>query len=283
MTSAAIPGWESSPPAQDYSVDELMIAVLADCFVNGDQACNGMASFLPVAAFRLAKMTHAPDLVWLAGAVGLEPRAGPIPASTLEAPLWRDSLMYVEQYGDFWTFALNGRFLTKFCVGAAQMDRYGNANNSVIGDDYHAPKVRLPGTAGLGDMGSIGKRLYYWNPDHNPRALVDRVDFISCAGYLGGGDERRELGLEGGPELLVTNLCVIDFDPVSKHMRLRSVHPGVSVEEVQTSTGFDLLLPDDGAAGEMPQTPPPTEAQVKAIREVIDPHGMRRREFRRRR
>ena len=260
-----------------------MIAVLADCFVNGDQACNGMASFLPVAAFRLAKMTHAPDLVWLAGAVGLEPRAGPIPASTLEAPLWRDSLMYVEQYGDFWTFALNGRFLTKFCVGAAQMDRYGNANNSVIGDDYHAPKVRLPGTAGLGDMGSIGKSLYYWNPDHNPRALVDRVDFISCAGYLGGGEERRELGLEGGPELLVTNLCLIDFEPVSKHMRLRSVHPGVSVEEVQTSTGFDLLLPDGGAAGEMPQTPPPTEAQVKAIREVIDPHGMRRREFRRRR
>ena len=105
------------------------------------------------------------------------------------------------------------------------------------------------------------------------------MDFISCAGYLGGGAERSELGLEGGPELLVTNLCVIDFAPDSKHMRLRSVHPGVSIEEVQEATGFRLLLPADG----VPQTLLPSEAQVKAIREVIDPHGMRRREFRRRR
>ena len=165
--------WQNSPPADDWTIDELMIARLADCFADGDQACNGMASFVPVSAFWLARLTHAPDLVWLAGAVGLEPRPDRVPASTLEAPLWRDSIMYVEQYGDFWNFALNGRWLTKFCVGAAQLDRYGNGNNSVIGTDYHNPRVRLPGTAGLGDMGSIGKALYYWNPNHNPRSLVE--------------------------------------------------------------------------------------------------------------
>ncbi len=274
----SVPGWEKSPPARDYSVDELMVAVLAGCFRPGDQVCNGMASFLPVSAIRLAKLTHAPDLVWLAGAVGLEPRPGPVPASTLEAPLWRNSLMYVEQCGDFWTMVLNGRFLSKFCVGAAQLDRFGNANNSVIGGDFHSPRVRLPGTAGMGDMGSIGKLLYYWNPDHSQRSLVRKVDFVSCAGYLSGGRQRSDLGLEGGPELVVTNLAVLDFHPDSKHMRLRSVHPGVSVEEVQSATGFELLLPD---GGEVPQTPPPTQAQVDAIRTVIDPHGMRRREFRR--
>ena len=174
----------------------------------------------------LARLTHAPGLVWLAGAAGLDPRPAKVAASTLESQLWADSAMYIEQYGDFWTYAQNGRWLQKFCGGAAQLDQYGNANNSVIGSDYHRPKVRLPGTAGLGDMGSIGKTVYYWYPDHNPRALVEKVDFISCAGYLGGGDERERLGLTGGPELVITNLAVLDFDPTSKRMRVKSVHPG---------------------------------------------------------
>lgn len=271
------PSWQDSPPSEDFTVDELMISVLASTLQDGDQACNGMASFLPVSAFMLARMTHAPDLVWLAGAAGLEPRPQKVPPSTLEAPLWRDSIMYVEQYGDFWTYALNGRWLTKFCVGAAQLDRFGNANNSVIGDDYHRPKVRLPGTAGLGDMGSIGKRLFYWNPNHNPRSIVEKVDFVSCAGYLGGGDEREQLRLEGGPELVITNLAVMDFHPESKHMRLVSTHPGVTVDQVQDATGFELLLPD---SGEVAETPAPTAEQVRLIREEIDPDNMRKREFR---
>ena len=268
--------WAQSPPAEDYSVDELMISVLAGTLEDGDQACNGMASFIPVSAFMLARMTHAPDLVWLAGAAGLEPRPDRVPASTLEASLWRESVMYVEQYGDFWNWVQKGPLITKFCVGAAQLDRYGNANNSVIGSDYHAPKVRLPGTAGLGDMGSIGKRLFFWNPNHNPKSIVSEVDFVSCAGYLGGDDERTRIGLEGGPELVVTNLAVLDFHPQSNHMRIRSVHPGVSVEEVQEATGFELLLPEDG---EVPVTSPPSEAEVRLIREKIDPDGMRKREF----
>lgn len=274
MTTVA-QDWRTSPPAEDYTVDELMIAYLASCFHDEDQACNGMASFLPVSAFMLARLTHAPDLVWLAGALGLDPRPAKVPASTLESPLWNDSVMYVEQYGDFWTYALNGRWLQKFCVGAAQIDAYGNANNSVIGGDYHHPKVRLPGTAGLGDMGSIGKTLYFWNPNHNPRAFVERVDFVSCAGYLGGGDERERLGLTGGPELVVTNLAVLDFHPVSRRMRLRSVHPGVTVDQVRSATGFELEMPD----GEVPETARPSDEQVRLIREVIDPDGMRKREF----
>jgi glutaconate CoA-transferase subunit B len=269
--------WRSSPPAGDYAVDELMIAVLAAQFRDGDQACNGMASFLPVAAFMLARLTHAPELVWLASAAGLEPRPARIPASTLEAPLWRDSLMYVEQYGTFWDLVLNGRWLGKFCVGAAQLDQYGNANNSFIGGSFAQPRIRLPGTAGLADMGSIGKTLYYWVPDHSPRSLVARVDFVSAAGFLGGGDERARLGLAGGPELVVSNLAVMDFEPVTKRMRLRSVHPGVSARRVLDATGFPLLVP----AGGVPETPPPSVAQVELIRRVIDPAGMRKREFRR--
>lgn len=266
--------WRSSPPAEDYSVDELMVAAFAALFEDGDQVVNGMASFIPVSAIMLARLTHAPELVWLAGAVGLDPRPERVPASTLEAPLWADAAMYVEQYGDFWTWALNGRFLNVFCVGAAQLDMHGNANNSVIGSDYHAPKVRLPGTAGLGDMGSLDKRLFYWNPNHNPRSLVEKVDFVSCAGYLAGGDARERLGLSGGPEVVVTNLAVLDFEPVSKRMRLRSTHPGVSVEQVQEATGFELLLP----GREVPETQGPSVEQVRLIRQVIDPDGMCKRE-----
>jgi glutaconate CoA-transferase subunit B len=263
-----------SDPATDYTVDEIMCVTLAAQFTDGDEVCNGMASFIPVAAIMLARMTTAPGLVWLAGAAGVDPRPDRVPASTLEAPLWRDSVMYLEQYSDFWHYAQNGRNLQIFCVGAAQLDMYGNPNNSVIGDDYHRPKVRLPGTAGLGDMGSLGKRLFYWNTNHSARALVEKVDFRSAAGFLGGGDEREKLGLAGGPEIVVTNLAVLDFHPDSRRMRLRSVHPGVTVEQVQQATGFELLLPE----GDVPETAAPTAEQVRLLREVIDPDGMCKRE-----
>jgi len=268
--------WQSSPPAGEYSVDELMVTTMADLFQDDDQVCNGMASFIPVAAFMLARLTHAPGLIWLASAAGLDPRPGRVPASTLEAPLWSDSVMYLEQYGDFWNYALNGRWIQKFCVGAAQLDQYGNANNSVIGDDFDAPKVRLPGTAGLADMGSIGKKLYFWNPDHSPRTMVEKVDFISAAGYLEGGEARKRLGLKGGPQMVISNLAVMDFEPQSKKMRLKSLHPGVNVEEIRQATGFELVMP----VGAIPETKPPSKAQVELIREVIDPDEMRKRGFR---
>ncbi|NKB39115.1 MAG: hypothetical protein GKR93_18440 [Gammaproteobacteria bacterium] len=263
--------WQNSPPADEYSIEELIISVLAEQFRNDDQATNGMGSFIPVAAFMLARMTHAPDLIWLAGTVGLEPRPKRIPASTLEAPLWKDSIMYIEQYGDAWHYLFSDRWIEKFCVGAAQLDQFGNANNSVIGADYHAPKVRLPGTAGLADLCSLGKKLYYWNLNHSPKSLVEKVDFISGAGYLDGHDTRDKLGLKNGPQLVVTNLAVMDFHKESKRMQLKSVHPGISVDEVQAATGFELLLPQ----GTVPETARPTEAQLGMIREDIDPDGMR--------
>ena len=133
----------------------------------------------------------------------------------------------------------------------------------------------LPGTAGLGDMGSLGKRLFYWNTNHNPRSLVERVDFRSAAGYLDGGDERERLGLGPGPggrrhEPRRPRLRA----GVEKRMRLVSVHPGVTVEQVREATGFELLVPD----GDVPATTPPTDEQVRLLREEIDPNGLCKRE-----
>src|SRR5262249_44403144 len=224
---------------------ELWAAGVRSLSAGGDRVGNGRHSFAPVCAYRRPRRTPAPNLVWLAGAVGLDPRPARVPASTLESDLWRDSVMYLEQYEDFWSWALRPGLLTKFMVRGAQIDMHGNANNSVVGADYHRPKVRLPGTAGVGDMGSIGKRLFYWTTTHDPRTLVERVDWVSCAGWLGGGDERERLGLAGGPELVVTNLAVMDFAPGSHRMRIRTVHPGVGVEDVRAATGFELLVADD--------------------------------------
>jgi glutaconate CoA-transferase subunit B len=266
---------KSTASADDFTVDELMVTTLAAFFRDGDQVCNGMASFIPVAAFMLARATHAPGLVWFASSIGLDPRPSRIPDSTLEASLWSDAVMYLDQYRDFWNIVGNGRWITKFCVGAAQLDQFGNANNSVIGDDYHAPKVRLPGTAGLADMCSLNKKLYYWIPNHSPRSLVSRVDYISGAGYLGGGDERERLGLGHGPQAVITNLAVLDFEPNSKRMRLVSLHPGVTLDQVQKQTEFDLLIPDT----EIPETVTPSEEHIRLVREEIDPDGMRRHGF----
>lgn len=261
------------PADDDYTVDELVVSVIASCFRDGDQVLNGLASFVPVCAIELARRSHAPELVWIAGASGVSPAEPRLTASTVEWPLWRDSVMYVDIAEELWDWVADDRFLGTFCVGAAQIDAYGNANNSVIGS-FDRPKVRLPGTAGLADMGSLAKRIVYWVTDHNPRTLVEKVDFRSGIGYLRGAGERGRLGLRGGPELVVTNLAVFDFAPGSERMRLRSLHPGVPLEEVLAATGFEPVLP-----AEVATTPTPTPEQVRLIRDTIDPLGYRRRGF----
>ncbi|MCS6817392.1 MAG: hypothetical protein N0A16_00235 [Blastocatellia bacterium] len=258
--------------ARDYTIDELMVVTLARQFRNEDIVLNGTVSFIPVAAILLARATHAPGLTWVAGAVGVDAQPEPIIGNTLDPTMWKRCVMYLSQE-HMWSYVHRG-VLETFCIRGAQIDKYGNVNNTVIGD-YARPRVRLPGSAGMGDMGSLDKRIFIWTTTHTPRTFVERVDFRSCAGYLEGGDSRERLGLKNGPQLVITNLCVMDFEPESKHMRLKSLHPGVTAEEVQVQTGFTLIIPKD-----VPQTEPPTVEEIRLLREVIDPYGMRRREFR---
>lgn len=256
-----------------YGVDELMVTVLAEALGNGEQVCNGLSSNIAVCAVQLARMTHAPDLTWIAGGSGLDPARPRLTASSFEWPLWRDAVMYFELDGAFWDYVSSSRFLRTFCVGAAQLDAYGNMNNSVIGE-HPDPSVRLPGTAALADVGSLDKRLLCWTTSHSPRTLVERVDFRSGIGYLGGHGERGRLGLGGGPELVVTDLAVFDFEPDTQRMRLTSVHDGVTVDDVLAATGFAPALAED-----VTTTAPPTAHQLDLIRNRIDPHGFRKRGF----
>jgi acyl CoA:acetate/3-ketoacid CoA transferase beta subunit len=152
-------------------------------------------------------------------------------------------------------------------MGATQVDRYGNQNLAAIGD-YARPKVQLLGYRGA-PGNTINDPTSYWVPNHSPKVFVPAVDTVTGIGW----DRAAALG-EGGRFVdvrrVVTNLAVLDFETPDRRMRLRSVHPRVTVDEVVAATGFDLVVPDD--VGES-RTPTPDE--LRLIREVIDPDGTR--------
>ena len=257
----------------DYTIDELMVVTLARRFTNDDIMLNGTVSFIPVAAALLARHTHAPGLTWVAGAVGVDADPGYIVGNTLDPTMWKNCVMYLPQLEDMWGYVCRNTLET-FCIRGAQIDKYGNVNNSVIGD-FKKPKVRLPGSAGMGDMTTLDKKIYIWSTTHNPRTFVDKVDFLAAPGYLDGGDARQKLGLKNGPQIVITDLCVMDFEPESKRMQLKSVHRGVTPKQVQEKTGFELLMPKN-----VPETEPPTAEEIKILREQVDPKAMRKLEFR---
>ena len=256
------------------TIDELMVVSLSRAFTNETRAFNGAVSFVPVCAYLLARRTHAPELVWAASSLAVDADPKAIPESTLSDGLWDGASMLSNSAYDFWSYAQGRRYNT-FAFRGAQMDAYGNVNNTTIGP-YASPKVRLPGGGGMADLGCMIPLIYLWSTTHDPRTFVERLDFRSGIGWGDGGDHRARLGLPGGPQLCVTNLCVFDFDPESKRMRIRSVHPGATVEQVVQATGFELAPP----AGAVPETDPPTDEELRILREEVDPTGARLREFR---
>ena len=161
--------------------------------------------------------------------------------------------------------ALDGFKRGKMSIGfisGAQVDRFGNLNSVAIGD-YRKPKVRLVGAIAQPDHAANADRTYILLP-HARRTFVEKVDYRSAMGYGDGSDHRERLGLiGGGPAKVFTDLAVLDFHEESKAMRVVSVHPGVSKQDVVDATGFDLIWPD-----EVPETPAPTEEESSWIREI---------------
>jgi glutaconate CoA-transferase subunit B len=263
----------STANGADWTIDELMVVTLAREFTDETRAFNGAVSFIPVCAYLLARKTHAPGLVWAASSIAVDADPTQLAGSTLSDAIWTGATMLSNSPFDFWAYAQSNRYNT-FAFRGAQIDAYGNVNNTVIGS-YENPKVRLPGGGGMADLGGMIPSIYLWSTTHNPRTFVDKLDFRSGLGYGDGGDHRASLGFSGGPQLCVTNLCVMDFHPDSKRMRLKSLHPGVTVGQVQSETGFELEVP----AGTVPETAPPTDQELHILRREVDPTGMRRREF----
>ena len=148
-------------------------------------------------------------------------------------------------------------------MGATQVDRFGNQNIACIGP-WAKPKAQLLGVRGA-PGNTVNHPTSYWVPNHSPRVFVETVDFVSGVGY-----DRVPAGAFHEIRVVVSNLGVFDFDTPDRSMRVRSVHPGVTVEEVREATGFELA-----ADGDVPDTRVPTEEELRLIREAVDPRSLR--------
>jgi acyl CoA:acetate/3-ketoacid CoA transferase beta subunit len=151
-------------------------------------------------------------------------------------------------------------------MGASQIDRFGNQNISCIGD-WEKPKRQLLGVRGA-PVNTLNNPTSYWIPKHSRRVFVEKVDMVCGVGYDHAGGARHHR-----IPRVVSDLGVFDFDTPDRSMRLASLHPGVTVEEVRDATGFALTIPD-----EVPSTREPTPTELRLIREVIDPDNRRARE-----
>ena len=245
-----------------YSPTELLTVMASRQLVDAGSVFAGVGA--PLLAAALAQRTHSSNLVIAVegGSIGPELLPGRLPISTNEMRVARRARM-LPGITDLFLFAQRG-FLDVGFVGGAQIDRYGNVNSSVVGP-YDAPKVRLPGSGGANDIISLCRRVMVATM-HERRRFVPQVDFITSPGFLTGGGSRREAGLLfGRVSKVVTDLGIMGFDEETKAMRLESLHPGVSVEEVNEKTGFELLIPDD-----VPVTDPPREEELSVLRS-LDP------------
>ncbi len=219
---------------------------------DGEIVAAAVSGTVPMIGSRLARATFEPGLLTTDGGPALTAEPVPVGASG-EVEGWlpfRDHLWLV----------LNGR--RHVVLGASQIDGYGNSNISCIGD-WERPKSQLLGARGAPGNTRVNTTSY-WIPRHSPRVFTEKVDFVSGIGWDRGAYEIRAV---------VTNLAVLDFATPDHRMRLRSVHPGVSVDEVTAATGFELVIPD-----EVPETRSPTDEELRIIRDVLDPRGLRDRE-----
>jgi glutaconate CoA-transferase subunit B len=153
-------------------------------------------------------------------------------------------------------------------LGGAQIDAFGNLNSTQIGGDYQRPKARLPGSGGANDLASLCWRVMVITP-HDPRRFVEKVDFITTPGYLTGPGAREAAGLPPGtgPYKVITDLAVLGYDEATKRMQVESLHPGVSLDEVRSRTGFELLVKEP-----LGTTAAPAPEQLRTLREEVDPH-----------
>ena len=242
--------------AVDYSTSELMAAVMARQLRPGEVAIMGAVSALPQAACRLAKLTTAPGLWFIAGGSGaVNPHLGPLVASSCDERLLNaDAVMTLP---DVILVEGRGDLIDVFFAGGLQIDARGNCNLGPIGPWRH-PTLRGPGGVGLPFVSRAGRVVIY-SMSHDRRTFVERVDFVSGPGFPAGPG-----GLPGGgPSLIVTPLCTMDFDPGTHLARLATLHPGVTLEQVLEATGFVPAAP-----AKLGTTPAPTSRELAILRRM---------------
>jgi len=262
-------------PISDFSPQELMAVFLARDLQDGDILRVGVAMPVVEAAVRLAHLMHGPnmELLFLGARMNVfHLHSLPMPAFGWD----RRVVRWAESYSDTGHRFDRVKDWQKhvFFIGGVQVDPYGNTNLIGTGSDYSHLRFRGPGSVGTPTLSTHVGRYYIVLNSHTPRILVERCDYISAFGWgIGGADARRRLGLPGGgPKYCATPLCVFDFTDETKRMRVRSLHPGVPMTEVQARTGFPFA-----PLTTLPMTEPPTPEELQVLRTRVDCDGFLRR------
>jgi glutaconate CoA-transferase subunit B len=243
------------------TTDELMI-VSAARRLRGGTCFVGIG--LPSTAANLAFRTHAPDLVLIyeSGAIGARPTRLPLSIGDGDLGRTAQSVVTVPEIFNYW---LQGGHIDVGFLGAAQIDRFANINTTVIGEDYENPRVRLPGAGGASEIASACGEVIVI-VQQSPRSFVERVDFVTSVGFGSGPGDRGRLGFRGrGPRTVITDLGILEVDPESGELALTHVHPGVSPEEADAATGWNLAVSSD-----LRVTDPPTPEELGALRRLTD-------------
>jgi glutaconate CoA-transferase, subunit B len=250
----------------DYNPSEFMIVSSARALKDERVVFVGVG--LPGVACNLALRTVNPgmEMVYESGVFGAKPERSPL--SIGDPTLISGSTMTCAQ-GELFMYYLQGGRIDVALMGAAQIDRYGNLNSTVIGS-YEKPKIRLPGSGGACEIAIHAKKLFLIMR-LKKRAFVDRLDFLTSPGHLGGGkNARASMGIPGsGPQLVVTDMALFHFDPEDGEMVLASLRPGVTVEQVKAEVNWPLRV----SAG-VKEAEPPTAEELRIIREELDPKGI---------
>jgi glutaconate CoA-transferase subunit B len=223
---------------------------------------------LPIVATMLAQKTHAPNLLIVFEAGGIGPLLPELPISVGESRTYYKGIMATSMH-DVMSLSQAG-YIDYGFLGAAQMDMFGNINTTVIGD-YSHPKVRLPGSGGANDVASFSQKLITIMAKQSKRTFVNKVDFLTTPGYLGGAGDRERVGLpkDSGPYRVITQLGIYGFNKKSKKLELVSLHPGENIDAIRDSSTFDIIIPD-----KIKSSPTPTKEYLKVLREEIDPVGI---------
>lgn len=244
---------------QDFSPDEMMTIAASRVLGNDDVCFVGIGA--PSAACNVARLIHSPDitLIYESGTIGTEPDV--LPLSIGDGELC-DTALTTVAVPEMFKYWLQGGRVTIGFLSAAQLDKFGNINTTVVGD-YDHPKTRLPGGGGAPEISSSSQKIYL-TMKQSKRGFVNKIDFYTSFGHGDGGDHRQRLGIKTqGPALLITDLAIWQPDPVSKEFTVVSLHQGVTREQMQDSVSWPIKYSDDLAV-----TSVPTQQELQVLRDL---------------
>lgn len=253
----------------DYTFEEQMAAHIARSFGPDDDIVASAVTNTGLVGLSLAQKLYAPRLAFQMGAKGRNSLLSKVRFPFIIGKPPEEFVESLTTIKDTFEFGFKGKWC--MLMQPVQIDKFGNANLSQIGDKENPSRVFV-GARGLPDNTTGGKKTFYVVPDHTKRVFVEKVDFISGVGF---GPEREDGTLQwGAPTLVFSNLGIFDFDEKTKCMRLKAVFKGVTVQQVIENTAFELVMPDS-----VPEADSPTKEELRLIREEIDPVGIRRLDY----